>query len=162
MGLFDSDFSFGGSPRFDGEMTSSGSGARIRAGVKGLPIIGDVNVVDVQVPGFAKGGVIPGRGPSRGQAVEARAGRRGQTLRPTTSGARESSAGRRRQGGANAPTRHGGAASAVHAHRGEGGKLVNPVAAAAAGTGGLRRRRHEIAPGIPCPSCAAGVTKPVR
>lgn len=57
MGFFDSVKDFGGG-RFAGEMTSEGSGARIRAGVRDIPIIGDVDLVNVHVPGFRDGGVV--------------------------------------------------------------------------------------------------------
>ncbi|QHN30783.1 hypothetical protein GII32_10675 [Gordonia amarae] len=114
-------FSFGGMPYFDGAMTSEGSGARVRLDVKDLPIIGDVNVVNVSVPGFAKGGQIPDDRAARSQASLARlhrqhgtSGERSSVTRRAAGGALPTNraqateaniAARRRQGGASAPTR---------------------------------------------------------
>lgn len=61
MGLFDvvkgaAQF-IGG--RFDGEMSSSGSGARIRLDIVDSKVLPDpTNLVNVQVPGFKRGGRI--------------------------------------------------------------------------------------------------------
>lgn len=160
MGLWDSVKEFGGG-RLDGEMTSSGSGARIRAGVKDLPVVGDVNLVDVQVPGFANGGVV---GQSRAQAAQATAGDQRAKL-----------AALQRRGGASAPTRRGSSSprpAADHSHRSGGGRgpahgigaglLLTPGIGMGGPGGQGIRRKHEIAPGVPCPSCATGFTKPVR
>ncbi|MCZ4536354.1 hypothetical protein O4159_12925 [Gordonia terrae] len=158
---------------FEGSMKSEGTGARVKLGINmpfGLP---DIPLVNKNVGGLAKGGVI---GQSRAQAMESQAARRGGTRvnRPrggmTTSEARGRGPGPR-QGGADAPTgrRSGGASgsSSGHVHGptgGGGGGPVHPLAAHARGAagGGQRRRKHEIAPGVPCPSCATGITKPVR
>ncbi|OCW85140.1 hypothetical protein A8M60_06825 [Nocardia farcinica] len=165
MGLWDSVKDFGGG-RLDGEMSSSGSGARIRAGVRDLPVIGDVNLVDVQVPGFRNGGVI---GQSRAQAAQAAAGDQRAKL----------AALQRRRGGASAPTRRGSpspAPAADHSHRSGGGGggrgpahgigaglLLTPgIGMNGPGGHGLPRQKHEIAPGVPCPTCMTGETKPVR
>ncbi|MDH3045349.1 hypothetical protein [Gordonia alkanivorans] len=161
MGLWDSIKDFGGG-RFDGEMTPSGSGARIRAGVRDLPVIGDVNLVDVQVPGFAKGGVVPGRGPSRAQAASA-----------SQSDQRAKLAALQHRGGATAPTGRSSSSPtpAAHTHRGGGGPahgigaglhLTPGIGMGGRGGQGLPRQKHEIAPGVPCPTCMTGETKPVR
>ncbi len=157
---------------FEGSMKSEGTGARVKLGINmpfGLP---DIPLVNKNVGGLAKGGVI-GRGPSRAQAMEASAARRGGTRvnRPrgglTTSEARGRGPGPR-QGGADAPTgrRSGasGSSSSAHVHQGGGGGPAHPLASHARGAagGGQRRRKHELAPGVPCPSCATGITKPVR
>ncbi|WP_137810042.1 MULTISPECIES: hypothetical protein [unclassified Gordonia (in: high G+C Gram-positive bacteria)] len=155
MGLWESVMDFGGG-RLDGEMTSSGSGARIRAGVKDLPVVGDVNLVDVQVPGFANGGVV-----GQASAEDPRA----------KLAALQARARRRRPGGrASAPTRGSSSsprpAAPTH-QRGSGGHgigaglLLTPgIGMGGPGGQGLRKK-HECAPGIPCPSCAAGFTIPV-
>lgn len=197
MGLWDSIKDFGGG-HFEGEMSSSGSGARIRAGVKGIPIIGDVNIVDTTVPGFARGGVIPEprTGPARGRAdarertASARSARSaGQSHiaalhRRGGSPAAAPPAGRGRDGlaalyaqkggPAESRRRQGGASAPSKAHRHTGGssftpggaRPVSPIVAALGVRGGLipaaRRGIDEIAPGVKCPSCAAGITTPVR
>lgn len=170
MGLWgeDSGLDIGGV--FDGETRSEGSGLRVKVGIDlpfGLP---SIPLVDKHVPGFRKGGVIPGgrRYPeprsapagNRGDAIRASASRK-RTTRPgpTTSEARSAGAGRR-QGGADAPS---SVTSRVHVHRDPRPRHpLADVAQGAAGGGPGRRQPHEIAPGIPCPTCASGITTPVR
>ncbi|MFF0707453.1 hypothetical protein [Gordonia sputi] len=56
---------------FDGSMESEGSGARVKAGVRDIPLIGDVNIVDTHVSGFRDGGTVGERqrtSPSRAAA----------------------------------------------------------------------------------------------
>ncbi len=185
MGLFDSDFSFPGAPYFDGAMTSEGSGARVRLDVKDIPVIGDVNVVNVSVPGFKRGGVIPGRGPSRSEADASRAASSQAKLAALhrSNGAPRGAGPGPRQGGADAPTRRSSsgsssssasghqhaapAGSAAGGHRFGGiGDGIAPLTPGI-GMGGRRgrgatRRKDEIHPGVPCPSCAMGLTTPVR
>ncbi|QHN17867.1 hypothetical protein [Gordonia amarae] len=189
-------FSFGGSPYFDGAMTSEGSGARVRLDVKDLPIIGDVNVVNVSVPGFAKGGQIgedPAaksraklaalhrqHGPSGERSSAGNITRRaaGGALPTNRAQATEANiAARRRQGGASAPTRRnpnpptpprhsGGQRTGIGADM----AALTPASVGLSGGGpvglhavtGARRQKHEICPGVACPSCAVGITIPVR
>ena len=188
-------FSFGGMPYFDGAMTSEGSGARVRLDVKDLPIIGDVNVVNVSVPGFAKGGQIPDERAARSQASLARlhrqhgqsgeraanmAARRADGGVLPTNRAQATEAGmaaRRRQGGASAPTRRNPNppraprhSAGQHTGIGAGMAALTPSSVGLSRGGpvglhavtGARRQKHEICPGVACPSCAAGITIPVR
>ena len=156
---------------FDGETRSEGTGLRVRVGIDlpfGLP---SIPLVDKHVPGLRTGGEIPGRrrhpeprsapAGNRGQATASRAsGKRTTRPGPTTSEARSAGAGRR-QGGADAPS---SVTSRVHVHSGDPRPRhpLADVAQGAAGGGPGRRQRHEIAPGIPCPTCASGITTPVR
>lgn len=176
-------FSFPGAPYFDGAMTSEGSGARVRLDVKDIPVIGDVNVVNVSVPGFKRGGVIPGRGPSRSEADASRAASSQAKLAALhrSNGAPRGAGPGPRQGGADAPTRRsssGSSSSSAGGHQhttgaGGGGHrfagIGVGIAPMAPGIGmggrggqGVRRRKDEIHPGVPCPSCATGITTPVR
>lgn len=161
----DSGMSIGGV--FDGSLRSEGNGARLKLGID-LPILPTINLVNTTIPGFRRGGVI-GKGPSAAQAAESRASAQGRTVLPPAP---------RGQGGQNAPTCGRGfagtdpTAPSGHVHHGQGGArpahgigagLVLSPGVGMAGRGGAGvRRRHEIAPGVPCPSCAAGITKPVR
>lgn len=164
MGLWgDSGVSIGGV--FDGSMSSSGSGARIKLGVNMPGPIPDIPLVDTHVPGFAKGGVIPGRGPSRGQAMEAQAVRRGQTRRPADARAHTPTSPSATAHRHDTPRHTGGRWTGV----GTTMAALTPASVGLSRGGpvgvqgtGPRRLRHEMAPGIPCPSCAAGITKPVR
>jgi hypothetical protein len=164
----DSGMSIGGV--FDGSLRSEGSGARLKLGID-LPILPTINLVDAKVPGFRRGGVIPGRGPSRSQvAAQAAEGSRAKLAAlHRQHGAPEAAGGRapgRRQGGADAPTSghtHAGGGGGARPAHGIGAGLVLAPGVGMAGRGGAGvRRRHEVAPGVPCPSCAAGITKPVR
>lgn len=94
------------------------------------------------------------RGPTRGQAAEARG--RGD-LAPAPR--RMASNGRERAlVPAGAPRAVKAAAASTDGHALVGasaGKMAHPLAT------GPMRKRHEIAPGVACPSCAAGITTPV-
>ena len=155
MGLWDSITDFGGG-RFDGEMTPSGSGARIRAGVRDLPVIGDVNIVDVTVPGFAKGGVI---GQSPADASRARLAALHQHRGPSGAQAAETHADARRRGRPLEAQAHRTAAPTP-----SDGRPAHPLAGPARGVlvDHSHRKKHEIAPGVPCPSCAVRFTIPVK
>lgn len=156
MGFFDSVTDFGGG-RFAGEMTSEGSGARIRAGVRDIPIIGDVDLVNVHVPGFRDGGVV-GEQQRRADESKAQLAALHQRHGPTEEQVRA----RRRQGGKDAPsTRPTPSASSSSSSAPDVGHTLAPRSASAP-RGPFGRRKHEIMPGVPCPSCATGETTPVR
>lgn len=133
MGFFDSVKDFGGG-RFAGEMTSEGSGARIKAGVRDIPIIGDVDLVNVHVPGFNDGGVV---GEDNG------AGRR--------QGGRDAPTSRRKASG-QSPSR---AATGGHEWGQRAHPLASVVGGASVGFTGMGQGSYY------CPSCAAGITKPL-
>lgn len=151
---------------FDGSMKPEGSGARVKLGID-LPILPTIPLVNVRVPGLRRGGVIPGRGPSREQMAASRPddSRAKLAALHRAHGAPDPTGGRGpgpRQGGADDHTHGGQGGGARPAHGIGGGLVLAPgIGMGGPGAGGIRRR-HEIAPGIPCPSCAAGVTKPVR
>lgn len=157
---------------FDGEMTSEGNGARVRAGVRDIPIIGDVDLVNVHVSGFRDGGQVGvddraaasaaklaalhrERGESRPQRQERRATSGAARTAPADSGDR--------QGGRDAPTRSGSSSAASGSSAADAGHVptgrTRPTRKVVAV--GFARQRHEIRPGVPCPSCAAGITRPV-
>ena len=138
------------------------SGSRVTWQAKNLPLVGDVDLssADIspfrdggQIPNFRTGGQIPG-------GVNSTVGRVEMPPTPRTQAAR-------RTGGASASLRpsSSGSSSPVHRHRDHGGGIA-PASASlrpAVGVGlGGRRQKHEIAPGIPCSTCALGVTIPVR
>ncbi len=113
---------------FAGDMTPEGSGARVRAGVRDVPIIGDIDLVNVHVPGFRGGGRVDGdhRTPPP------------PPPRPRHSGSNPSSA----------------ATGDV-----PWGQARNPLASL---VGGGQVGYHGMGGGTYyCPSCAAGITKPV-
>ena len=164
MGLWgDSGVSIGGV--FDGSMSSSGSGARIKLGVKMPGPIPDIPLVDTHVPGFAKGGVIPGGVNSTVGRVALPSTPRRQASAPASyvsvpATPRTANAHRH-----DTPRHTGGRRTGV----GTTMAALTPASVGLSRGGpvgvqgtGPRRLRHEMAPGIPCPSCAAGITKPVR
>lgn len=157
---------------FDGEMTSEGSGARVRAGVRDIPIIGDVDLVNVHVSGFRDGGQVgvddraarsaaklaalhKERGESRTQRQERRAASgTGRTAPVQASGDR--------RGGRDAPTRSGSSAAASGSSAADAGHVpTGRTPSRKVVVVGFARAKHEIRPGVPCPSCAAGITRPV-
>lgn len=160
MGLFDSDFSFPGAPYFDGAMTSEGSGARIRLDVKDIPVIGDVNVVNVSVPGFKRGGVI-GEDPAARSRAKLAALHRANG----TSGERATEANmtRRRQGGASAPTRRSSSGSSAEGHQHTSTAGAGRPHAIGAGVVLAPGRGMGIGAdsGGRCGSCRAGRTVPI-
>ncbi|AFA73605.1 hypothetical protein GPOL_c25780 [Gordonia polyisoprenivorans VH2] len=159
---------------FDGEMTSEGNGARVRAGVRDIPIIGDVDLVNVHVSPFRDGGQVgvddraarstaklaalhKERGESRTQRQERRATSGAARTAPAASGDRQG-----RQGGRDAPTRSGSSSAASESSSADSGHVpTGRTPSRKVITVGLARARHEIRPGVPCPSCAAGITRPV-
>ena len=177
---------------FDGEMTSHGTGARIRLGIDLPGPLPDIQLVNVTVPGFAKGGQIPDDRAARSQASLARLHRQhgtsgeratsaqlaGGALPTNRAQATEANAAaRRRQGGASAPTRRRPNPPRAPRHSagqrtGIGADMValTPASVGLSGGGpvglhagtGARRQKHEVCPGVACPSCAAGITIPVR
>ncbi|WP_055474751.1 hypothetical protein [Gordonia sp. HS-NH1] len=163
MGFWDSITDFGGG-RFSGSMTSEGSGARVRAGVRDVPVIGDVDLVNVHVDGFRDGGVVgePRRdkdGKLRGRITEAPATPEPRRPRMTPSRMFGTAALDNRPGADAIPEGTAGTSSRSRSSSADVGGHT-PVRGGSTSTMG--RRRHEIAPGVPCPSCAAGITKPVR
>ncbi|GAA1480628.1 hypothetical protein GCM10009624_10680 [Gordonia sinesedis] len=156
---------------FDGEMTSEGNGARVRAGVRDIPIIGDVDLVNVHVSGFRDGGQVGvddraarsaaklaalhrERGESRTQRQERRATSGAARTAPAASGDR--------QGGRDAPTRSGSSSAASGSSAADAGHVpTGRTPSRKVVTVGFARAKHEIRPGVPCPSCAAGITRPV-
>lgn len=159
MGLWGegSSLSIGGV--FDGGIQSEGDGARLKLGID-LPVLPTINLVNVRLPGFRDGGVIGGRRypeprslshsrQTRADAAQASADHRREgvgLVRPTRA-SDSSRTVRRASGGVIGPSGHEPAV----APRGQRVVVASP-----------RRAAHEIAPGVPCPSCASGLTTPVR
>lgn len=154
---------------FDGGITSEGDGARLKLGID-LPVLPDIPLVNVKLPGFRDGGVVGGR---RYPAP------RGVGHRGTRADAAQASADRRREGVELAPparpTRahshaapgHGTTASTRPSgpsvrHFGGIGDGVAPMTVRGAFGGAIQRMPWETAPGVACPSCASGATVPVR
>lgn len=141
--------------RLDGGITSrAGGGINVRCDLVGSKVAPDpTNLVDVNVPGLRRGGVVGGRQYPAPRGVD--------HGRPTRATSALQSADRRREGVGLAPARPVRMAS---------GGVIGPSghepAVAPRGhrvvVASPRRAAHEIAPGIACPSCAAGVTTPVR
>lgn len=155
MGFWDSITDFGGG-RFSGSMTSEGSGARVRAGVRDVPVIGDVDLVNVHVDGFRDGGVVGGPrrdkdGKLRGRVTEAPAP---EPRRPRMTPSR--------MFGTQALANRPGADAIPSGTSSRSMADVGHVPVRGRAVAGVGRRKHEIAPGVPCPSCMTGETKPVR
>lgn len=157
MGFFDSVKDFGGG-RFAGEMTSEGSGARIRAGVRDIPIIGDVDLVNVHVPGFRDGGVV---GEQQRRADESKAKlaalhrRRGPTQEQARAAATSPG---HRHNDRPAPGRQSPARAATGGAK--WGTQPNPMARV---VGGANVGHNGMGAGsFYCWSCAAGITKPLN
>lgn len=147
---------------FDGGIQPEGNGARLKLGID-LPVLPDIPLVNVKIPGFRDGGVIPGgrqypapRGVDHGKPTRATSAlqsadqrREGVGLAPArpTRASNSSRPVRMASGGVMGPSGHEPAV----APRGHRVVVVSP-----------RRAAHEISPGVPCPSCAAGITVPVR
>ncbi|MGV9710734.1 hypothetical protein ACWDTI_08725 [Gordonia sp. NPDC003424] len=151
--------------RLDGESHSTGNGYSGHVDLVGSKIAPD----PTRLVSFRNGGVI---GESRAHANAQRAdGSRAKLAALQQRGGGPSGPGRR-QGGADAPTRRGTATT--HAHQGGGSRsrpahgigdglvLAPGIGMGGRGGGGGRRRPDEVAPGVPCPSCASGITVPVR
>lgn len=148
----------------DGGITSEGKGARAHVDIVDSKVIPKTRIASWNLSGFKDGGRVGGED----KAALSRAKLAALHQQHGTSQERAADANRRaggatdaagsRQGGRQAPTRGGTAsgskAAAGHVATGRGPSVVGGAAFA--------RRKHEISPGIACPSCASGITTPVR
>ncbi|SIS19525.1 hypothetical protein [Williamsia sterculiae] len=143
----------------EGKSTPTGKGYTGHVDLVGSKIAPD----PTRLVSFRRGGVIPGGR----QYPEPRGVDHG---RPTRAASALQSADRRREGVGLAPARPTRASNSSRPIRMARVGVVGPSGhePAVAPRGhrvvvvGPRRAAHEIAPGIACPSCAAGITKPVR
>ena len=102
---------------FDGGIQSEGDGARLKLGID-LPVLPDIPLVNVKIPGFRRGGVIGGRQYPAPRGVD-----HGKPTRATSA---LQSADRRREGVGLAPARPTRTSNSSRPIRMGGGGQIGP------------------------------------